>query len=111
MQVSSDKFRANFFKLLDKLENDHIEIVITKQGKPLARLSQINADAPKDPLLGSLIGVGHTVDKPLRPCSARLTPFSLQPGPWAPTSELWCSSRIPGSRFRRLWYLQYRRSF
>jgi prevent-host-death family protein len=61
MQVSSAKFRANCFKLLDKLENNHIEIVITKRGKPIAKLSRINADSPKDPLLGSLVGVGHTV--------------------------------------------------
>jgi prevent-host-death family protein len=61
MQVSSTKFRAIFFKLLDKLENNHMEIVITKRGKPIAKLSQINADASKDPLLGSLVGVGRTV--------------------------------------------------
>jgi prevent-host-death family protein len=61
MQISSAKFRSNCFKLLNQLESKHIEIVITKRGKPIAKISHIESEAPKDPLLGSLVGVGRTV--------------------------------------------------
>ena len=61
MQISSVEFRSKCFKLLDKIEKNHVEIVITKRGKPVAKLIHFDSDNSKDPLIGALVGVGRTV--------------------------------------------------
>lgn len=60
MQISSVEFRSKCFKLLDQIEENHVEIVITKRGKPVAKLVHFDSDNAKDPLVGALIGVGRT---------------------------------------------------
>ena len=61
MQISSVEFRSKCFKLLNQIEESHIEIVITKRGKPVAKLTHFDPDNSKDPLIGALVGVGRTV--------------------------------------------------
>lgn len=60
MEFSAAEFRKNFFKILGQVEQTRKEIVITKRGKPVAKLISINNDKKKDPLLGALAGLGRT---------------------------------------------------
>lgn len=62
MQISSAEFRSKCFKILDNIQTKNIEVIITKRGKPVAKLTHIEPDSLKDPLLGALVGVGSTVD-------------------------------------------------
>ncbi|MBW2370619.1 MAG: type II toxin-antitoxin system Phd/YefM family antitoxin [Deltaproteobacteria bacterium] len=61
MQVTSAEFRTNCFKILDKIEQTHEEVVITKRGKPIAKLVHIDNGDKKDPFLGTLAGLGRTL--------------------------------------------------
>lgn len=61
MQITSAEFRANCFKILDKIQQTHDEVVITKRGKPIAKLVHIDDESRKDPLLGALAGLGRTL--------------------------------------------------
>lgn len=61
MLVTSAEFRSKCFKILDSIQHNHIEVVITKRGKPVAKLTHIDSDNSKDPLLGALAGVGRTM--------------------------------------------------
>ena len=60
MDISAAEFRKNFFQILGQVEQTHKEVVITKRGKPVARLVFMNDEKKKDPLLGALAGLGHT---------------------------------------------------
>ena len=62
MDVSAAEFRKNFFQILGQVEQTHKEVVITKRGKPIAKLVFMNDEKNKDPLLGALAGLGRTVD-------------------------------------------------
>ena len=62
MQISTVKFRQELFKILDKVSKTHKEVIITKRGKPIAKVVHINnADDSKDPLIGVLRGQGKTI--------------------------------------------------
>ena len=61
MEISSAEFRAQCFKILDQVEKTHQEVIITKRGKPIARLVHIDQGEKKDPLLGALAGLGRTI--------------------------------------------------
>jgi prevent-host-death family protein len=61
MGISAAEFRKKFFQILGQVEQSHKEIVITKRGKPVAKLISIEDDEKKDPLLGALAGLGRTV--------------------------------------------------
>lgn len=60
MDVSAAEFRKNFFQILGQVEQTHETVVITKRGKPVARLVFIEKGEKKDPLIGALAGVGRT---------------------------------------------------
>jgi len=38
MEINAAEFRANCFKILDQVKITHKEVIITKRGKPVARL-------------------------------------------------------------------------
>ena len=59
MEISAAEFRANCLKLIDRVHRSGEEIVITKRGKPLARLSAFHPNEAA-PFLGSLPNVGRT---------------------------------------------------
>lgn len=62
MQVSTVKFRQELFKILDKVNKTHQEIIITKRGKPIAKVVHIDdTDDNQDPLIGTLRGKGKTM--------------------------------------------------
>jgi prevent-host-death family protein len=61
MEITAANFRSNCFKILDEVDKKHIDVVITKRGKPIAKLVRYETDASSDPLLGTLPNVGITV--------------------------------------------------
>jgi len=61
MEINAAEFRKNCFKILDQVQITHKEVIITKRGKPVARLLQITQDNDKDPLLGSMEGLVETL--------------------------------------------------
>ena len=61
MDISAAEFRKNFFQILGEVEHTHKEVIITKRGKPVAKLVHIDKGEKKDPLLGALAGSGRTV--------------------------------------------------
>jgi prevent-host-death family protein len=61
MEITAANFRSNIFKILDEIDQKHIDVVITKRGKPVAKLVHIEADTLTDPLLGTLPNAGFTV--------------------------------------------------
>ena len=46
MKIAASEFKAKCLKLMDKVSRDHEEIVITKRGKPVAKLVAV-ADTGK----------------------------------------------------------------
>ena len=67
MEINAVQFRANCFKILDEVKQSHKEVIITKHGKPIAKLVHIDKADKKDPLLGALEGVGRTVGDLTKP--------------------------------------------
>ncbi len=61
MEINAAEFRTNCFKILDQVQMTHKEVIITKRGKPVARLLHIAQDNEKDPLLGSMEGLVETL--------------------------------------------------
>ena len=61
MEVNAAEFRANCFKILDQVTLTHREIIITKRGKPVAKLVHFAQQNDKDPLLGSMEGMVETI--------------------------------------------------
>jgi prevent-host-death family protein len=61
MEISAAKFRSNCFKILDQIKLTHKEVIITKRGKPVAKLVHIVQPNEKDPLLGSMEGLVETI--------------------------------------------------
>jgi prevent-host-death family protein len=70
MEINAVQFRANCFKILDEVRQSHKEVIITKRGKPIAKLVHINLDDAKHPLLGAMEGIGRTVDDLTEPVLA-----------------------------------------
>ena len=61
MEINAAEFRTNCFKILDQVQMTHKEVIITKRGKPVARLLHIAQNSDQDPLLGSMEGLVETV--------------------------------------------------
>lgn len=61
MKINAVQFRANCFKILDEVKQSHKEVIITKRGKPIAKLVHIDQDNAKDPLLGAMEGIGRSL--------------------------------------------------
>jgi len=60
MDVSAAEFRKNFFQILGQVEQTHEVVVITKRGKPVARLVSVDKGEKKDSLIGALAGLHST---------------------------------------------------
>jgi len=67
MEINAAEFRANCFKILDQVKVTHKEVVITKRGKPIAKLVHFAQQNEKDPLLGSMEGLVETVGDLTKP--------------------------------------------
>jgi prevent-host-death family protein len=67
MEINAAEFRANCFKILDQVKITHKEVVITKRGKPIAKLVHFAQQDEKDPLLGSMEGLVETIGDLTKP--------------------------------------------
>lgn len=61
MEINAAEFRTKCFKILDQVKKAHTEVIITKRGKPIAKLTHIAQKDEKDPFLGALSGCGKTI--------------------------------------------------
>ena len=55
MLIPAGQFKARCLKLMDQVQETHEEIIITKRGKPTAKLVPVE-DLPPKPLFGFLQG-------------------------------------------------------
>jgi prevent-host-death family protein len=55
MQMAAGQFKAQCLQLMDQVQQTHEEIVITKHGRPVAKLVPVEAAAERS-LLGYLQG-------------------------------------------------------
>jgi prevent-host-death family protein len=55
MIIAAGKFKANCLRLMDKVNETHEEILISKHGKPVAKLVAAGS-APKKQVFGFLSG-------------------------------------------------------
>lgn len=60
MEINAVQFRANCFKIIDQIQQNKDEVIITKRGKPVVKMVPILPDK-KDPMIGALTGFGRTV--------------------------------------------------
>ena len=67
MEINAAEFRTKCFKILDQVKTTHKEVIITKRGKPIAKLTHIAQKGEKDPFLGALLGYGKTVGDLTKP--------------------------------------------
>jgi len=56
-EIPAGEFKAKCLKLLDEVQQQHRQIVITKRGKPVARLMPLSADIPD--IFGRMRGTGE----------------------------------------------------
>lgn len=54
--MAAGTFKANCLAVMDEVQSKRVTVVITKRGKPVAKLVPINAD--KDEIFGFLAGKG-----------------------------------------------------
>ena len=55
MQVPAGQFKAHCLKLVDEVQRKRVEIIVTKRGKPVAKLVPLDEETPKT-LFGYLKG-------------------------------------------------------
>jgi prevent-host-death family protein len=55
MEIKAAEFKAKCLELMDRVAEGREEIVITKRGKPIAKLVPVE-DKPLKPLFGSMAG-------------------------------------------------------
>lgn len=55
MMISAGKFKAQCLRMMDDVQKNHREVIITKYGKPVAKLVGISKKSDK-PLFGLLKG-------------------------------------------------------
>lgn len=67
MEVSTTQFQQDCMQFIDTVHVKHTEIIITKQGKPWAKLMAAEEAPVSQPFLGALSGVGTTVGNLLEP--------------------------------------------
>ncbi len=73
MNISAAEFKAKCLKLIDEVAATHEHLIITKRGKPLAKLVPIEDEAPAS-LFGYMKGTatihGDIINMPPEPWSA-----------------------------------------
>jgi prevent-host-death family protein len=68
--ITAADLRANLFRILNQVEGTHEAVIITKHGKPVAKLVHIEPAAgynQEDPLLGAMAGTGRTIGDLTKP--------------------------------------------
>lgn len=69
MRVAAGKFKSQCLALMDEVERKRREIVITKRGRPVAKLVPVAMDAGA--LFGRLRGTGRVVGDIVAPTGER----------------------------------------
>jgi prevent-host-death family protein len=59
MDIPAGEFKAKCLQLMDKVARSREPIVITKRGKPVAKLVPPDDPEPRAPLFGYMAGTGH----------------------------------------------------
>ncbi|MBI2504539.1 MAG: type II toxin-antitoxin system prevent-host-death family antitoxin [Candidatus Latescibacteria bacterium] len=65
MEITLSQFKAKCLEIMDKIQKTHEEVVITKRGKPVAKLIPIGEQASKSPmgfLKGTVVIKGDIVE-------------------------------------------------
>lgn len=70
MQIQAGEFKAKCLELMDRVAEDHEEIVITKRGKPIAKLVPFEAE-PEKPLFGSMKGSAEILGDIISPIDVK----------------------------------------
>nr|WP_083637335.1 type II toxin-antitoxin system Phd/YefM family antitoxin [Pararhizobium arenae] len=67
--VGAAEFKANCLNLIDKMADDGEPVIVTKRGRPVARLSPIRvADVPTS-IIGAMKGSVSGYDDPFSPAT------------------------------------------
>ena len=66
MQISAGEFKSKCLKIMDDVNSSHEEVVITKHGKPVAKLIAYS-EKPKKTLFGYLSNTVTTKDDITKP--------------------------------------------
>ncbi len=63
--IQAGKFKAQCLALLDEVAQSHNPIVVTKHGKPVAKIVPVEdqTDNEKKPLRGSVVYMGDVISK------------------------------------------------
>ncbi len=67
MEVSTTQFQHDCMQFIDTVHGQHTEIIITKHGKPWAKLMAVEESPSPQAFLGALSDVGVTVGNLLEP--------------------------------------------
>lgn len=73
MEINAAEFKAKCLKLLDEVASTHEPLIITKRGKPVAKLVPIDEDTPESMfgyMRGTVTILGDIIDVPHDPLSA-----------------------------------------
>jgi antitoxin (DNA-binding transcriptional repressor) of toxin-antitoxin stability system len=57
-KMAAGVFKANCLAVMDEVQSKRVTVVITKHGKPVAKLVPINIGKDKDDIFGFLAGKG-----------------------------------------------------
>ena len=64
--IAAGEFKARCLQLMDDVNRDGVEVIITKRGRPVAKLVPFSAPAPVD-IFGSMRGTVVIKDNIIRP--------------------------------------------
>jgi prevent-host-death family protein len=62
MQITAGEFKADCLKLVEQVARTRQTIVITKRGKPVAKLVPPDEPEPRTPFFGYMAGIGDIRD-------------------------------------------------
>jgi prevent-host-death family protein len=69
MKIAAAKFKSQCLALMDEVERKRKEIVITKRGRPVAKL--VPVDEATDALFGGMRGTGRVTGDIVAPTGAK----------------------------------------
>ncbi len=70
-KITVGKLKANCFAILDEVESKRQTVIITKRGKPVAKLVPIPVKAVADDIFGFYAGKGKIVGDIVKPALSR----------------------------------------
>lgn len=66
MEMSVTTLKATCLKVLEDVDRHHHEVIVTKRGKPIARIVPYEAAPPRS-VVGLLVGTGRAVGDIVEP--------------------------------------------